>query len=308
LSTNDIAGSTKGFQGTARSDRSYAVMDGPRNIWLVCNAASGSNTPAALEALHNCCGENGFTVAKVVRFPDDPLPTPADLDAAGIERVVVYAGDGTVNACVTGLYGWSGAVLVLPGGTMNLLARRLHGDATVERILAGVAAGGSRRVRPLVARCRHGDALAGLLAGPGTAWYAVREAMREANVAGMIGGASQAIAETTGGAMLHCRKPDLGRDAGYPLIEITPGEWGMQFNGYFAESAGDYFSQGWALLRRRFRDGPHDRLGLLDNATLGGDEGAAIGLLIDGEPAEGGLSEEIEVAPCEVDLIATGYA
>lgn len=283
-------------------------MNGPQNIWLVCNAASGSNNPAAIEALQSCCGEHGFTVARVIRFPDDPLPTPADLDAAGIACVVIYAGDGTVNACVTALYGWGGAVLVLPGGTMNLLARRLHGAAPMERIVASVAGGGSRRVRPLVARCRHGDALAGLLAGPGTAWSAVREAMREADVAGMIGGASQALAETTSGPMLHCRAPDLGREAGYPLIEITPGEWGLELNGYFAESAGDYFAQGWALLRRRFREGPHDRLGLLEHATLKGDEGAAIGLLIDGEPAEGGLAEEIEVAPCEVDLIATGYA
>jgi hypothetical protein len=283
-------------------------MDGAHNIWLVCNAASGSNTPAAIEALHDCCGEHGFTLSRVIRFPDDPLPTPAELDAAGIACVAIYAGDGTVNACITGLYGWGGAVLVLPGGTMNLLARRLHGAAPMERIIATFAAGGSRRVRPLVARCRHGDALAGLLAGPGTAWYAVREAMRDADVAGMIGGASQALAETTGGPMLHCSDPDLGRAAGYPLIEITPGEWGMELNGYFAESAGDYFAQGWALLRRRFREGPHDRLGLVEHAALSGEQGASIGLLIDGESTEGASLEEIDVARCEVDLIATGYA
>jgi hypothetical protein len=293
--------------GTARTDRRYAGMDGPRTIWLVCNAGSGGNDPGTVEALHSCCGEHGFEVARRIGFPEEPLPTPAQLDAAGIDCLAVYAGDGTVNSCVTGLYGWSGSVLVLPGGTMNLLARRLHGDAPAEQIVASAACGGMRPVRPLVARTRHGDALAGLLAGPGTAWYAVREAMREADVAGIVAGASEALAETTGGPMLHCRAPALGRDSGYPLIEITPGEWGLQLDGYYAESAGDFFAQGWALLRRRFREGPHDRLGLAGPVTLAGEDGGSIGLLLDGEPADGGAHEEIAVARCEVDLIATGH-
>src|SRR5688572_11847913 len=84
---------------------------------------------AASDALHGCCGEHGFEVARLVRFPDEPLPSPAGLAGAGVDCVAVYAGDGTVNTLVTGLYGWDGAVLVLPGGTMNLLAKRLHGDA-----------------------------------------------------------------------------------------------------------------------------------------------------------------------------------
>lgn len=282
-------------------------MDGTQRIWLVCNAASGSNTPAAIEALQGCCGEHGFDIQRLIQFPDDELPGPAQLLAAKIDCVAVYAGDGTVNSLVTGLYGWNGAVLVLPGGTMNLLARRLHGDASSEQIVTAVSSGGSRRVRPLVARSRHGDAIAGLLAGPGTSWFAVREAMREADVAGMVTGAGEALAETTGGGMLNCRDPQLGREQGYPLIEITPGEWGMELDGYFAETAGDYFAQGWALLRRRFREGPHDRLGLTEKITLVGDDGGGIGLLIDGEPAEGGSEEHIAVAPCEVDLLATGH-
>jgi hypothetical protein len=190
---------------------------------------------------------------------------------------------------------------------MNLLAHRLHGLATTEQIVGATSTGGSRKVRPLVARTAHGDALAGLLAGPGTAWYSVREAMREADVAGIVAGASEALAETTGGSMLHCREPDLGRAEGYPLIELTPGEWGLQLDGYHAESTAEYVKQGWAMLRRRFREGPHDRLGVVERLTLADHERRSIGLLIDGEPADGGPVEEIGVARCEVDLIATGH-
>ena len=282
------------------------MMTDPHAIWLVANENSGSNTPAALEELLNGCSTCGFQVDRRIAFPDEDLPTPAKLDAAGVGSLAVYAGDGTINALVTGLYGWSGQIIVLPGGTMNLFAKRLHGDSPAETILRRIGAGACRRVRPQVARCAQGDAMAGLLAGPGTAWYAVREAMRDTDLAGMAESANNAMAETTSGPMVHCADPSLGRSEGYPLIEITPGGWGLQLDGFYADSAGDFFQQAWALVRRQFREGPHERLALVDSVTVITDStGETIGLLIDGEPAEGGLSVEFTVAECEVDLVAT---
>ncbi len=280
-------------------------MAEPRPIWLLANESSGSNTPAALAALEDCCGNHGFRVVRRISFPEESPPDPAALDASGIDLLAIYAGDGTVNEAVTGLYGWGGAVLVLPGGTMNLLSRRLHGDTAMEEIVARAASGSSRLVRPKVARTAYGDALAGLLVGPGTAWYAVREAMRQVDVVEMAGSASAAFAETTGGSMLRCSDPRRGRDEGYPLIEISPGQWGLQADAYHAETPGEYLQQGWALLRRQFRAGPHYRLGLLERLTVADTEGEPIGLLIDGEPAKGGPVEEFVVADCEVDLLAT---
>lgn len=280
-------------------------MTRPHPSWLVANPASGSNSPAAMEALETCCDASGFAFERRIAFPEEPLPDAAALDAAGVDTLAVYAGDGTVNAAVTNLYGWGGAVLVLPGGTMNLLARRLHGESPTEEIVARVAAGAARRVRPKVARTTRGDALSGLLAGPGTAWYAVREAMRDVDIAGMAERAQDALAETTGGSMLRCAQPRLGRDDGYPLIQITPGQWGLQLDAYHAENAGEFVQQGWALLRRQFREGPHDRLGLIDRVEVADRDGKPIGLLIDGEHAQGDTREEFTVATCEVDLLAT---
>lgn len=285
--------------------RRLAGMSEPRPIWLVINEKSGSNSPAAIEELQGRCGAHGFDVARIIRFPDDELPDPAALDGAGIGMLAVYTGDGTLNAAITRLYGWGGAILVLDGGTMNLLYHRLHGDAPREEVIARVAAGAARRVRPLVARTACGDALAGLLAGPGTAWYAVREAMRDVDVVDFAGSAKEAIAETTGGSALRCSDPAVGSAEGYPLIEITPGQWGLQVDAFHAESPGEYIQQTWALLRRQFREGPHDRLGLLDSLEVSDIEGRPIGLLIDGERAEGGVVEEFSVAACEVDLLAT---
>src|SRR5688500_1490740 len=174
-------------------------MTALRPIWLINNPSSGSNDDAALAALEACCGEHGFRVAGRTAFPDDVLPTPAELDAAGIDRVAVFAGDGTINAAVAGLAGWRGAVLVLPGGTMNLLYHRLHGERTLEETVAAAACGEAGKRRPGVIRSPYGDAFAGMLAGPGTSWGRVREAMREFDVVELANGTIEAIEQTLTG-------------------------------------------------------------------------------------------------------------
>ncbi len=275
-------------------------------IWLVVNAASGSNSDSALEVLLAELEANNFEVGRTIGFPDDSLPTAGELEAAAVEMLVVFTGDGTINALLTGLYGWSGAVLVLPGGTMNLLSVRLHGPTQAGEILACVARGGARRVRPKVVRCTAGDAFAGLLAGPGTCWSSVREAMRTTDVVGVLQGAAEAISQTVGGPPVRLADPPIGQAEGYPLIEITPTEFGLSTSGFHARTAGDLVSQSWALMRRRFREGPNDRLGLFGQMQIETDDDARISVLIDGEANEVPSPANFALAECEVDLLAIG--
>ena len=280
-------------------------MGGERELWLVTNAASGSNDDAALAALDACFGEHGLRAAHRSVFPAQDLPTPAMLDAAGIDLVAVFAGDGTINAVIAGLAGWDGAVLVLPGGTMNLLYHRLHGERTLEETVAAVARGEAAKHRPSVIRSPYGDAFAGMLAGPGTSWGRVREAMREAAIVELAAGTIEAIEQTLTGDMIACAAPPLGRREGYPLVMLTPHDRGIEVEAYHAESAGEYLEQAWALLRRNFREGPHDVLGVLPAIRLASTEGKPFGLLVDGEQAEAAPEVEFRLAACEVDLLAT---
>jgi hypothetical protein len=279
-----------------------------RPIWLVNNASSGSNDDAALAALEAACGEHGLRIAHRTVFPEQDLPTPAMLDAAGIGWLAVFAGDGTINAVIAGLAGWCGAVLVLPGGTINLLYRRLHGERMLEDAVAEAARGEAVRRRPSVIRSPYGDAFAGVLAGPGASWGRVREAMREANVAELAAGTIEAIEQTLTGEMIACTAPRLGRREGYPLLCLTPREDGIEAQAYYAETAGEYLEHAWALLRRNFREGPHDVLGRSQTLRLASTEGNPFGLLIDGEPAEAAAKVEFVLAACEVDLLATEAA
>jgi len=276
-----------------------------RAIWLVNNVSSGSNDDAAIAALEACCREHGLQIAHRTVFPAQDLPTPALLDAAGIDLVAVFAGDGTINSLIGALAGWGGALLVLPGGTMNLLYHRLHGEKALEQVIAAAARGDVVTRRPGMIRCAYGDAYAGMLAGPGTSWGRVREAMREAAVVELAESTVVAIDETLSGEMLACVEPRLGRREGYPLLCLEPGDAAIEVVAYYAETAAQYLEQAWALVRRNFREGPHELLGHARAVRLASTRGNPFGLLIDGEQAEAAPEVEFALAAAEVDLVAT---
>ncbi|MXO60469.1 hypothetical protein GRI89_13065 [Altererythrobacter salegens] len=278
-------------------------MGAAPDIWLICNPASGSNDAAGLAALEDRCGDLGFRIAGKTVFPEEDLPDGAALDAAGVGLVAIFTGDGTINAVIGRLDGWGGQVLILPGGTMNLLYHRLHGDRPFEEVLRLVAAGEADVRRPGVIGCNRGVALAGLLAGPGTSWFDVRETMRDGDVLGVVESAAQAIGETLAEPGIACR--EAGSTEGYPLIMLTPHDEGIEVAAYHAETTAEFLSQGWALLRRSFREGPHDVLGTFDRLILASTDGAPFGIMIDGEKREAEAVEEFRLVACGVDLLAT---
>lgn len=281
---------------------------GTAKAWLVVNARSGSNSAAARDALERSLAAHGLTPERIIEFPDEDLPTAASLREAGVARLIVFTGDGSLNAAIKAVAGWDGELLVLPGGTMNLLSARLHGAETgYEEILDCIHRGAYRPVRPVMACCDAGCAHAGLLVGPGTAWAEVREAMRDFDIPGLARGTGEALAEMTGGARVRMVDPLIGHEDGYPLLELTPSHRGLQVEGYRPEGPGDFLQQGWAMLRRRFREGPHERLGLYDRLVIENCAGEPLELLLDGEPARLGSRAEFSVEECPVDLLATAH-
>ena len=280
----------------------------PTRLWLVHNEASGSNDEDALNELRSALTAAGVTLLGETCFPREQPPTPADLDDKQVDTVSVFAGDGTISSVVAGLTDWNGTVLPLPGGTMNMLARRLHGDATPAEIVARFDTGIVHRVRPTVLHSRHAVGLTGALAGPGTAWADVREAMREPNLKDLVNTAGDAIASSAGGAKVVCRDTDCGRDEGYTAISLTPREDGIEGTGYYSESLIDFARHGFALLQRDFRSGPHETLGRHERIRLACPDGEPMGLLIDGETYDGAVEEEFTLATSDVEFWATADA
>ena len=272
-------------------------------IWLVTNSASGSYSEQAVKDLADRFADAGLPLARVVTIPDGPPPDRAALEAAGVTMLVIYTGDGTINGVVTGLYGWAGRVLVLPGGTQNLLAKALHGDVDAAAIVAAVGTGKTEAAHRHVIRTSQGDGLCEVLAGPGAKWSDVREAMREGDLGGMATTLGEAIGQSAGGALVRITDPALGKAEGYPAVRVHPRDGEMIVDGYGAETMADYAKQGLALLRRDFREGPHDELGDHPAIVCRSDE--PIELMIDGERMTGEREERFEILKCAVEFVAT---
>ena len=96
----------------------------------------------------------------------------------------MFAGDGTINASVCALADWDGAILVVPGGTMNMLAKSLHGDADPAAIIAAAHDRERRVALPFVEAGKH-RALVGLIVGPAANWYRAREHIRAGTLASL---------------------------------------------------------------------------------------------------------------------------
>ena len=148
-----------------------------KRVWIILNRASravGDDWEAKLVAAFEA---RGACVAGTTDFPHQDLPMPHELEEADIDVVAVAAGDGTINAAARALEDWSGTLLVLPGGTMNLLAKALHGDALPDAIVAAVTSPPAARALPTV-ECGEYRALVGIIMGPAARWVHAREAVR----------------------------------------------------------------------------------------------------------------------------------
>ena len=168
-----------------------------QRLWFITNPGSGSASAEKCEALEALFAERGLTLGGRTRFPEEDLPQPGTLDSAGIDTVVLFAGDGTINAAACALAAWQGDLLILPGGTMNLLAKLLHGDAEPGEIIHRAHARADRTALPYDSAGPH-RAFVGLILGPAASWVRAREAARAGRLAQMLRAAGAAWRRTFG--------------------------------------------------------------------------------------------------------------
>ena len=274
-------------------------------IWLIVNSASGSYDAAMPDALAAAAREHGGKIDRVVTIPDDDIPDRATLEQHGVDILAIHTGDGTINSAARALEGWKGSMLVLPGGTMNLLARSLHGDdATATDIMAAALADTSRHAPVTIVVNEEGDVdiwgLVGLFVGPTTAWGDVRETLRRRDIGGMIEQVGKAIDQTFSGAPVRL----AGGTRDYPSIYVEPIDGQLRVAGVTADDPGELFRHGFAWLGGDFRTGPHDDLGKHSAIVI---ESAAheVGLLVDGERGHARPPIRLRAALAPVNFIAT---
>lgn len=282
-------------------------MRDSRDTWLIYNGASGSHDDGVLRGLLGALAASGHEPTRVIDCMDG-TPDAAEANAAGIGLIAIYGGDGTMSRTLRDLEGFSGQALTLPGGTFNLLARDLFGERDPLAIVEALAAGQLWRVRRNCIRGSGVLALAELLAGPGAKWADVREGLRDSNIGEVIAKGWDAAADSAVGPMVAVTHPARGRDDGYAGLRLCPRPDGIAIDGYAAEGLGDYLQQGIAILKRDFRDGPHDQLGTAREVTCRSVAGQPIALMVDGERSEGAreLAFSLDTFDCDLLGIADG--
>jgi len=274
-------------------------------LWLITNAASGSNSDVAVDELAAALAASGCKPDRIIRFPDEELPTGKALTEAGVKTLAVFTGDGTINSAATKAEGWDGALLVLPGGTMNLLSKTLHGDVTPKDIADHLAAGTFSRISRPAVRTSQGTALVEVLAGPGAMWADVREGVRDFDLGAIAETFSNALRETREGPGVTIADCPAAKPDGYRALRVAPEDGGLLVEGYDFTDLADFAAQGFAMLvKRDFRQGPHDDLGHFE--TIDCCSASPIALMIDGERRQGGSDEKLERIVFPVDFIATG--
>lgn len=260
---------------------------------LACNLRSGSSDEALVGRLTEICDAAAAPLVRAFILPDDDLPTATMLADDGIDLLLVLSGDGTLNAAAAKLETWEGAILPLPGGTLNLFHKTLHGDAEPEDILHAALAGKARAVHPPTILSDAGRAYIGVIAGPTTAWAEVREQFRSLSLSGLAETIPGAIDATLHGDGVRIR----GSDQSFQAINLTPKPDRILAEGLITDSAGSILSHGIAWLGGDFREGPS--VDLSERRAVVIESKGSIGLLLDGEPAElpSGATYRLEPSP-----------
>lgn len=214
-------------------------------LWFITNPNSGSATREKCGALEAVFQERGLTLAGRTGFPDQPIPTASALASARVDTIVLFAGDGTINAALCALADWDGAFLILPGGTMNLLAKALHGDAEPAAIVRDAHRGGARVALPYVEAGPH-RAFVGLIIGPAAHWARAREAARKGRIARVLQAIRSAWRRTFGKGIRIAGVP--GMRERYQAVFVTPARDALEVAAIDARDWASIAQLGWNWL------------------------------------------------------------
>lgn len=267
---------------------------------LIVNTLSGNAAAVDLDDAKRALASAGLSVEHIVRLPEEECPDRPGIENLGIESLILLSGDGTVASLCAELSGWPGELLVLPGGTMNLLSRRLHGYIALPELLKQLGVSSLEASKIPIVRVGGREILTGLTVGPSTRWGEVREGIRHGDVNTLAQTVPEAWTETLSddGVWIEGieRHP-------YAAIFVEPNdESTLSVIAFRANNIGDMLGHGVAWLRRDFREGPRDELGAMNTVVVVGDE-TDTGLLVDGEIEDGHLPLKCQAGLSSVNFV-----
>lgn len=260
-------------------------------ISALVNTAAGSVGPNGLHRMSQALGGLGLPPAKIVAFDRSSGERQVlSLLENAPDLLVVWGGDGTHRTALNAA-GLDGAnVLLLPGGTMNLLTKWIHGDRPWDETLRAVTS--ARATRTLNAGGVD-DSLffCALIAGVPARFALAREDVRVGDLARAFQDAGSALDVA---AHLHLvARTGSGRDlAAGNVVAAMVGPLsrspGMDVAGLNVPSATAALGLAWSSLRSDWRTLEGVDVRRADAVTISDPDGHAIPVIMDGEQVETG--------------------
>ncbi|HVY88713.1 MAG TPA: diacylglycerol kinase family protein [Hyphomonadaceae bacterium] len=274
------------------------------------NPASGSVTTEGKDRLRAALEAADVREADVIEIDcSDFHGQLSRLSAQSPDLFVVWGGDGTLRSALAVAGQTTPNLLLLPGGTMNLLTRSIHGDKAWDVVLKDVLAGPRRRTIP-AGRVDQEHFYCAMLAGAPARFAEARESLRRGE---LVKAASEArVALDTlnslhldasyrdGYSFGHERLPSTSV-IGALVGPVAKGE-GMEIAALSAPSAGAALNVVWSSFLSDWRNAPGVTVVPARSLTIENPEGGDIPVIIDGEAIEAGSRVKVrfveEAAQC----------
>lgn len=217
----------------------------------------------------------------------------ADYAKAGPDFLIVWGGDGTLRTALAQSGPEGRGLILLPGGTMNLLLRWIHGEKGWETILADVIASPKPRTLP-AGRIAGQDFYCALLAGAPAVLAEARESLRRGDIVHSMTKSGEAM-EALQSIHLHARfSAGVGFSVGSLPTTSVIGAMvgplssgpGMEIAALADASTATALGVVWASLMGDWRDSASLRMVSADTLVIDREEDEAIPLLLDGEPVD----------------------
>lgn len=272
-----------------------------KTIALV-NPAAGGVTPDGAARMAAALEEAGVRGADVVPVDlEDCRKQLDDLVKQNPDLFVVWGGDGTLRSALSVVGKKTGNLLLLPGGTMNLLTKSIHGDKPWNEILAGVLESPKKR---MLSAGRINDDLfyCAMLAGAPAKMAEAREAIRRGELVKAAVEARAAL-ETLQTLHLDARYKDGyafggGRLPPTSVIGALVGplarEGGMEIAALADPTAVAALNVVWASFTSDWRDAPGVNVVPATNLVIEAEDDQEIPVIIDGEAHQAGSRVRVD--------------
>ena len=259
------------------------------------NPKSGSVPPDARDRLAAVLQEVGHGGAEMVEVDtSDPDAQLRELAKQSPDLFIVWGGDGTLRCALTTIGEVTPNLLLLPGGTMNLLPNVLHGQKPWDEVLRAVIKSPRRHTLP-AGEVNGQRFYCAMLAGAPAKFAEARESLRRGDLGKAAAEAGVAL-DTLNNLHLHARFANgyaFGNERlpttsviGAVIGPLTRAGSGMEVAALTNPTTGAALNVLWTSFFSDWRNAPDVQVAQATSLEIAGEDDEEIPVIADGEATE----------------------